>query len=189
MLTLEDTHDHMVCVSIRASPNLDILGMKFHSKLTLLDHVSGIVSRVSQRIGILRLVKRLFVDTCITSVLFCICSPVSWCRTYKFARPFLPAQVRMWNSLPYAVFDTLAEPWMGWRVQSTVGCFPELCCLQFFVAQVLVGLRKQLLNNFIFPTWACAAGFNNNINLLFHIGLQAIANYGPTHKGYEDLIG
>ena len=114
---------------------------------------------------------------------------VSRCRTYKFARPFLPTQVRMWNSLPYAVFDTLAEPWMGWRVQSTGGCFPELCCLQFFVAQVLVGLRKQLLNNFVFPTWACAADFNNNINLLFHIGLQAIANYGPTHKGYEDLIG
>ena len=51
---------------------------------------------------------------------------------------------------------------MGSRVQSTVGCFPELCFLEFSVAQVLVGLRKQFINNFVFPTWACAAGFNNN---------------------------
>ena len=47
-------------VSIFASPNLDnILGLKFDSKLTLEDHVRGIVSLVSQRIGILRLVRRL----------------------------------------------------------------------------------------------------------------------------------
>ena len=53
---------------------------------------------------------------------------------------------------------------MGSRVQSTIGCFPELCFLQFSVAQVLVWLRKQLINNFVSPTWACAAGFNNNYN-------------------------
>ena len=34
-------------VSIRASPDLDILDMKFDSKLTFEDHVRGIVSRVS----------------------------------------------------------------------------------------------------------------------------------------------
>ena len=51
-------------VSIRASPNLDILGVKFDSKLAFEDHVRGIiVYRVSQRIDILRLVKRIFVDT------------------------------------------------------------------------------------------------------------------------------
>ena len=61
-------------VSIRASPNLAILGVKFDRKLTFVDHVSGIVSRVSQRIGILRLVKRLFVDTCVNSLLLYICS-------------------------------------------------------------------------------------------------------------------
>ena len=37
--------------------------MKFDSKLTLEDHVCRIVSRVSQRIGILMLAKRIFVDT------------------------------------------------------------------------------------------------------------------------------
>ena len=30
---------------------------------------------------------------------------VSRCRTSQFARPFLPAQVRLWNDLPYTVFD------------------------------------------------------------------------------------
>ena len=50
-------------VFIRASPNLDILGVKFDSKLTFEDHVRGVVSRVSERIFILRLVKRIFVDT------------------------------------------------------------------------------------------------------------------------------
>ena len=52
-------------VSIRASPNRDILGVKFDSKLTFEDHVLGIVSCVSQRIGILRLVKLIFVDTAV----------------------------------------------------------------------------------------------------------------------------
>ena len=42
---------------------LDILGLKFDCKLTFEDHVRGILSRVSQIIGILRLVKRVFVYT------------------------------------------------------------------------------------------------------------------------------
>ena len=35
------------------------------------------------------------------------------------------------------------------------------CVFPFCVAPVLVGLRKQFINNF-FPTWACAVGFNIN---------------------------
>ena len=53
---------------------------------------------------------------------------------------------------------------MGSRVPSAVGCFPELCFHLFSVAQVLVGLRTQFINNFVLPAWACAAGFNNNNN-------------------------
>ena len=34
----------------------------------------------------------------------------------------------------------------------------------FYVVQVIVGLHKQFLNNFVFPIPACAAGFNNNNN-------------------------
>ena len=72
--TVSPPHGDLVLsgVSIRASPNLDNLSVKFYSELTFDDHVHGIVSSVSQRIGILRLVKHIFVDTLL---LFCICSP------------------------------------------------------------------------------------------------------------------
>ena len=64
-LHVNPLHGNLVLarVSIRAGPNLDILGVMFDSKLTFNDHARCIVSRVSQRIGILRLVKRVFVDT------------------------------------------------------------------------------------------------------------------------------
>ena len=41
---------------------------------------------------------------------------------------------------------------MGLREQAVVGCFPEFA-FQFSVVQVLVGLRKQFINNFVFPTY------------------------------------
>ena len=81
--------------------------------------------------------------------------------TSQFARCLVLAQVRMWNYLPHTVFDTGTQDRFWAAV--TVGCIPELC-LQFSVAQVLMGLREQFINNFIFPTFACAAGFNNNNN-------------------------
>ena len=246
--TVSPPHGDLILsgVSIRASPNLDFFGVKFDSKLTFEDHVRGILSRVSQRIDILRLVKRIFVDT---SVLLCCdfafvlpileyCSPVwgsaaechlqllerlhgvfggqalsrsefilslchrrrvaglsmlykvnsksnhclfrelpsasrrvrqtgvaaevhplgfevSRCRTSQFAWSVVPAQVRMWNNHPYTVsldgfkgeVNHWLLPWVGFS---------------FFEAQVFVGLRKQFIFNFVFPTWACAAGFHNS---------------------------
>ena len=50
-------------ISIRDSRNLDIRYVKFYRKLTFEDQLHGIVSHVSQRIVILRLVKRIFVDS------------------------------------------------------------------------------------------------------------------------------
>ena len=47
-------------VSICASSNFDIFGLKFDRSLTFEDHI---VSCVSLRIGILRVMKRVFVDT------------------------------------------------------------------------------------------------------------------------------
>ena len=63
--TVSPSHGGLVLtgVSLRASLNLDILGLKFDSKLTFEDHVRGIVSRVSRRIGILRLVNHKIVET------------------------------------------------------------------------------------------------------------------------------
>ena len=60
--TVSPPHGDLVLsgVSIQASSNLDFLGMKFGSKFTFECHVRGLVSSVSQRIGIFRLVRRIF---------------------------------------------------------------------------------------------------------------------------------
>ena len=60
-------------VSIQASPNLDILGVEFDSHLTFEDYVRGIVCRVCQRIDIGE--TYICGHLCVTSFLFCICSP------------------------------------------------------------------------------------------------------------------
>ena len=74
-------------VYICASPNLDILGVKFDGRLTFEDHVRGIVPSVSQRIGILRLVKHVFE---VTSVLL-------RCN-YAFVLPILEYCSPVWRS-------------------------------------------------------------------------------------------
>ena len=63
-------------------------------------------------------------------------------------RCFMPAQVQMWNDLPYTVLGTgtLDDS----REQSTVGCFPELCFLQFSVVQVLAGVAKAIYKKLCF---------------------------------------
>ena len=66
----------------------------------------------------------------------------------------------MWNDLPTLCLTP--ERQMVIVVQSTVGWFLELCFLLFFMAQVLVGLRKHFINIFVFLTWPCAASFKNN---------------------------
>ena len=48
------------------------------------------------------------------------------------------------------------ECYVGLKEQSIFGCFLEFV-FQFSVVQVLVGLHKQFLNNFVFITWACDA--------------------------------
>ena len=75
---------------------------------------------------------------------------VSRCRTSQFAKSFLKAQVRLCNDLPGTVFAT-----------GTLDGFKGAANRWL---QVLVGLRNQFIYNFVFPTWACAAGFNNNNN-------------------------
>ena len=62
--TVKPSHGDLVLsgVSISASSNLDILGAKFDSRLIFEYHVRGSVPRVSLRIGILWLVKHVFVE-------------------------------------------------------------------------------------------------------------------------------
>ena len=87
--TVNHPHGDLVLsgVSIFASPNLNIFGVKFDSRLTFEDYVRSIVSRVAERIGILRLVKRVFVDTSL--LLRCY---------YAFVLPILEYCSPVWES-------------------------------------------------------------------------------------------
>ena len=62
-------------VSICASPNLDIIGLKFDRKLTIEDHVRGIVSRVAKNGYFEAGEACLCGHFCVTSLLLCICYP------------------------------------------------------------------------------------------------------------------
>ena len=87
--TVNPPHDDLVPpeVSICASPNLVIRGVKFDSSLTFEDLVRSIISRVSQTIGILMLVKRVIVDTSV--LLRCY---------YAFIFPILEYCSAVWGS-------------------------------------------------------------------------------------------
>ena len=82
-------------------------------------------------------------------------------RTSQFARCFLPAQSRVWNDHPYSVFYTVTLDWLKAAVNRWL--LPRVC---FSVLRGAggCGVAKQFISNFVFPTWACDAGFNNNNN-------------------------
>ena len=87
---------------------------------------------------------------------------ITRCRLSQFAGCFLPSQTRVWNNLLSIVFVTVTFDGYKGSSQSLVASLSNV--YHFSMAQVLVGLRKQFINNFVFSTWACAAGFNNNNN-------------------------
>ena len=88
-ITVNPPHGDLVfsVISIPASPNHDILGVKFDSKFTIEDHVRGIVSHVSEIIGIFRFVKCIFVDTSVS--LRCY---------FTFVHPILEYCSMLWGS-------------------------------------------------------------------------------------------
>ena len=116
--TVNPPHGDVVLsgVSICASPNLDILGMKFDSRLTIEDHVHGIVSLVSQITGILRLVKRVFVNASV--LLRCYyafvlpnleyCSPV-WGSAAEYHLQLLEARCSVTRLCPDQTFLSLCH--------------------------------------------------------------------------------
>ena len=103
-------------VSILASSNLNVLHVKFDSKLTFEGHVHGSVSHVSQRIGILRLVKHIFVDTFV--LLRCY---------FTFVLPILEYCFHVWESAAECTFCFLTARciWGPGFVPIKVSC----CCV------------------------------------------------------------
>ena len=77
----------LAIVPILSSPSLDILGVRFDCKLTFESHVRGVVSRVSQRIGILRMVNGVHANTSV--LLRCY---------YAFILPILEYCSPVWGS-------------------------------------------------------------------------------------------
>ena len=82
------------------------------------------------------------------------------CRTSQFARSFLPAQVRLWDDLPITVFDT--GTLNGYKSVVNRWLLPWIVFSSVFRGAGACGVAKAIYNQLVFPTWACAAGFNNN---------------------------
>ena len=72
----------------------------------------------------------------------------------------------MWNNLPYSVFDTGTLD--GFTRAVNRWLLPSVVFLSFRGAGAC-GVAKAIYNNLAFPTWACAAGFNDNNNSLLFI--------------------
>ena len=129
-------------VSIRANPNLDILGMKFDSKPTFEDHVRGIVFRVSQRIDILR-----FVNLYLWTIL---CYFVEILHLFSKSSSIV---IRFGGQLLNITFSFLSARcirWSGFVLISVAGMSmlirtPIAVCLESFHLQIPV-LRPQLIH-------------------------------------------
>ena len=73
----------------------------------------------------------------------------------------------MWNDFPYTVFDTRTLD--GFKRADNRRLLPRVVFFHSFVVLVLVLLRRQFINSFVFLTWTCAADFNiNNSMQLTH---------------------
>ena len=117
---------------------------------------------------------------------------MNWSLTYQIVeRPNvlgLSCRLRFECGMTFPRLCLEPERWMGSRVQSTVGCFLELCFLQLSVARVLMGLGKQFINNFVFTTWACAAGFDNNNNNNNNNNRVCVLLLSPRYRFYMPAI-
>ena len=68
---------------------------------------------------------------------------VAKCRTSQFSSCFLPAPVRMWNDLPYIVFDTGTLD--GFKDAVILWLLPELFFVSYSWRMCLWGWRKQFI--------------------------------------------
>ena len=106
------------------------------------------------------------------SICFCLSATYSTCSrsssigVYKVSRCRIPnlqcvsCRPRYECRMIFPTLCLIQERW--WLHNGAIT--RRLCFLQFSVAQVLLGLRKQLTNNFVFPTWTSPGGIINNNN-------------------------
>ena len=137
-----------------------MIGLKFDSNLTVEDHVPGIFSRISKRIGIFRLVKRTFVETSVfLSFYFAFLLPIPehcfpvWGSAPECHLQLMSATCIRWpSSVPIRVSCrcVIDVVWLGlvWctilnRTKITVYL---VCFLLFMLEFDIHGLRPQLIH-------------------------------------------
>ena len=144
--TVNPPHGDLVLsgVSISSSPNLDILRVKFDRRFTFEDLVRGIVSRASQRIGILRFG---IVDT-----------SVVLCCYYAFVLQLLSIVLLCVGLLMNVIFcfsSARCIRWSGFAlIRVSCRCVIDVmlphyvCCTRLFLSRITVcrGSFHQLLS-------------------------------------------
>ena len=144
-------------ISIQANNNFDILGVKFDSKLTFEDHGRGIVSCVSRRFDMLRLIKLIFVDT---SMLF---------RCYfAFVLPILEYCSPVWGSAAEChlqLFERQVYSAPGFALIRVSCCVVDIvllglvCCSRLMRTLITVRSARFLLliQEFDIPSFGCSS--------------------------------
>ena len=81
---------------------------------------------------------------------------------------FLPACPSSYVEWTFPTLYLTMERWSGLREKLTIGCsllYYSVCsCFPWHCYIGACGVANAICNNFVFPTWACATGFNNNNN-------------------------
>ena len=67
------------------------------------------------------------------------------------------------------MFDTLRLD--GFKVAVNRWC-PSRSFFSVFLGAGTCGVATAIYKQFLFPTWACSAGFNNNNNKIMSLNLQ-----------------
>ena len=166
--TVNPPHSDLVLsgVSIRASPNLGILDVKFDSKLTFQDHVRDITSRISQRIGILKLVKRIFVDMCTSVLLRCY---------YSYVLQMTEYCTTVWGSAAECHFQLLVR-----QVYSVASHYPDHSFFSLCYRRHVAGLWM------LYKVTVCSANFHPLLQELDILELrQQLIHWRLKYQGIE----
>ena len=143
-------------VSICASPDLDILGVKLDSRLTFEYHVRGIVSRVSKRIGILRLWS--------VSLWTPLCCFVADMHLFSQSLSFvLRCGDLLLNNVIFSYWHTRCIRWPGFALIRLSCCVIDVmllhcvCCARLIRIWIIVCSLFNSASVRVWHIWAAAA--------------------------------